>query len=542
MGGSAAGAQVPPVQVGADAVARDQARRAAETEAAARSARQAAPDSRIDTRVGPALGVFPVEQPCFTISQVVLEPAPPPSLHWVAPLVRRFEGRCVGRAGLDYILRSLQAALLDRGLVTTRAGLPEQDLSSGTLRIAVVPGVVADVRGGTAHDRRGWAAASPIGRGDLINVRALEQGLDQMRRVPGRDVSIELAPGNAPGESYIDLSARRAPLLFGSLSANNFAGATVGRLQGTGAVGLADMLGRNEVLTGFYNRRLDSPDVPADSVAAGGAFSIPYGWWTLSLGGSLNRYRQRVLGQVADFTTRSRLAIASVAVDRVVHRDRLSRTSVSVQLQRRWGRSYIDDVEIGLQHQDLSDVQLLLIDRRRLGRVQLDAALGGRFGIGLFGAQRDEPGQPAALPSARYKILTYDLGVAAPLGERLVYRGAVRYQLSDRTLFGPDLFSVGGPYTVRGYDADRALIGRSGFYARHELSFRLVDQVQPYLLTDIGHVRDVPGTPVGVGAGLRAQYRGASLDAFVAIPVSALRQPVAGRGDGQVGVSIGYAF
>ena len=539
---SIAQAQVPAVQAGADAVARDQARRAAEAQSLDRSARQDAPDSRIDhTRPGP-LGPFPVERPCFTINQIVLDPVPPKSLGWVAGYLARFEGRCVGREGLGYILRALQAQFLDRGLVSTRAGLPEQDLSSGTLRITMVPGTIAGIRGGTAKDRRGWEVASPIGKGDLVNTRALEQGLDQMRRVPGRQVSLDLTPGAVPGESYIDLSAKPAPLVFGSISANNFAGKTVGRWQATGALGIADLLGLDEVLTGFYNRRLSSPALPADSLATGGAFSIPYGWWTLSLGGSFSRYSQRVTGQVEDFTTRSRLAIASASLERVVHRDRVSRTSLAISLQRRWGRSYIDDVEIGLQHQDLTDVALTLTDRRRFGRVQVDTALAGRAGIGLLGAQKDEPDQPAALPSARYKIATLDLAVAAPLVDRLGYRVAFRGQIADRTLFGPDLFSVGGPYTVRGYDADRALIGRSGAYLRQELTFRALDEVQPYLLIDAGHVRDVPGTPVGIGTGVRAEFHGALARRIRRDPgqraASAGSGQTRGAGGGQRGVRL----
>lgn len=49
--------------------------------------------------------------------------------------------------GFNYIIRSLQAEFIERGLVTKHAGLPEQVLACGTLRV-VVPGNSAppDVR------------------------------------------------------------------------------------------------------------------------------------------------------------------------------------------------------------------------------------------------------------------------------------------------------------------------------------------------------------------------------------------------------------
>jgi hemolysin activation/secretion protein len=58
-------------------------------------------------------------------------------------------------------------------------------------------------------------------------------------------------------------------------------------------------------------------------------------------------------------------------------------------------------------------------------------------------------------------IATLDVAVE-PLLDRLSHRAAFRGRLADRTLFGPDLFSVGGPYTARGYYADCTLIDRSG--------------------------------------------------------------------------------
>jgi hypothetical protein len=62
------------------------------------------------------------------------------------------------------------------------------------------------------------------------------------------------------------------------------------------------------------------------------------------------------------------------------------------------------------------------------------------------------------------------------------------------------------------------------------------------VLLDAGHVRHVPRIRVGIGAGVREQYRSASLKAFVAISIGALRWPAAGRHRGQAGMSAGFVF
>lgn len=527
----------------ASAIARDQARQAAERAAAERAARANAP--RVDLGRGTAvLGAFPVEDPCFTIRQTVIEPPPPRQLRWLRGELAKYRGRCAGKAGLNYILADLQSQLIEAGLVTTRVGLPEQDLASGTLRVAVVPGVVSSLRGGTPKQRRAWRAASPIGDGDLVNLRAIEQGLEQMRRVPGREVSVDLSPGGSPGESVFNLTTNSAQPIRATLSANNFAGLTVGRWQGSGQASALDVLGFNEILSVSLNGRLSNPSVPADSRSTGASFGIPLGWYTFTASASESRYRQTVIGEVQDFQTRGTLKAITASIDRVINRDRTSKTSLQLQVQRRYGRSFINDIEIGLQHQDLADIEVSLLDRRSFGRAQFVTAVSYRVGTGLFGAQDDQPGQPAELPSARYRIGTVDAALFVPLGERLTYNAAFRGQVSDRNVFGPDLFAVGGPYTVRGFDSDRALLGRTGWYLRQELSVTVARGLRPYALADVGRVRDQRLTPVGVGAGIRASVDGpfgtAFVDAFVAIPVTAAA--LVGPRLAQVGVSVGMSF
>jgi len=62
------------------------------------------------------------------------------------------------------------------------------------------------------------------------------------------------------------------------------------------------------------------------------------------------------------------------------------------------------------------------------------------------------------------------------------------------------------------------------------------------VLLDTGHVCHVPRIRVGVGPGVREQYRSASLKAVVAIPIGALRWPAAGRHRGQAVMSAGFVF
>jgi hemolysin activation/secretion protein len=87
---------------------REAARRAAERQAADRDERARLGLSQVDTAPIASAAALPVETPCFPIRHVAIEGANVPRLSWVAPFAARYVGQCVGTAGLDTILRSLE--------------------------------------------------------------------------------------------------------------------------------------------------------------------------------------------------------------------------------------------------------------------------------------------------------------------------------------------------------------------------------------------------------------------------------------------------
>jgi hemolysin activation/secretion protein len=467
------------------------------------------------------------------------------ALAWVRGRLAQFQGRCVGPKGLDYILKSLERDFLARGLITTRAGLPQQDLGSGVLKVQVVPGRVAGVDGGSRRARRAWAFAAPLHKGDLAELPALSQGVEQMQRVPGRQVSADLEPGERPGDSLVDLKVKPPFLpISGQVSANNLAGRSVANWQGSLALAGADLLGVSDLWTANLNSNLARPDLPADSRGDSFGLSLPYGWWTFAATAQQSTYRQTIVGEVADFVSSGDTKSVEASLQRVVHRDAASRTSLELKVRRRWERYYIDGVEIGLQRRDLTDLTVGLLERRNFGRAQLDLEFAWRQGVPWFDAQQDPSPLPAGLPTARYTLFTLDASFVAPLAGSAVldaYRAQGRAQNSGSVLFGSDTFSVGGPFTVRGFESERAVAGYGGWYLRQELSFKSpLRQLQPYALVDAGQIAHADAFLAGAGAGLRANWRGFTLDAFAAMPLTApqavyLRKP-------EIGVTAGWGW
>ncbi|WP_236905497.1 POTRA domain-containing protein [Collimonas arenae] len=152
---------------------------------------------------------IPSESPCFTIHQFVLDvpsqlsPAvhalgasdlPFDNFRFAQDYLRQYDGACIGKGGLNLIVKRLTNLILQRGYSTTRIGIPEQDLTGGVLKLVLVPGVIREIRFSDPTLYGTWRSAFPTGSGQLLNLRDLEQGLEQMKRVPSQDVDMQIVP------------------------------------------------------------------------------------------------------------------------------------------------------------------------------------------------------------------------------------------------------------------------------------------------------------------------------------------------------------
>ncbi len=165
---------------------------------------------RFQAEPAPAeIAEFPTDLPCFTVREIKVAGDAQRRFSWLDELAAPYVGRCIGTQGINFVARRMQADLIRRGYITTRIGVPEQDLSSGRLTLTVVPGVIRSIRFADPPMAGSWYTAFPVGPGDLFNLRDMEQGLEQLKRVPSQDVDFQIVPGEAAGESDVVISVKR---------------------------------------------------------------------------------------------------------------------------------------------------------------------------------------------------------------------------------------------------------------------------------------------------------------------------------------------
>lgn len=128
----------------------------------------------------------PTDTRCFTIDTIELKGADSLVETERQRLTQPYLGKCLGFSRLNEVLKVVTDLYIQKGLVTSRAYFPEQDLSTGHLKVLVIEGRLEKLKSGLGSGLtdRELAIAFPGGEGQLVDLRDIEQMVDQLNRLP----------------------------------------------------------------------------------------------------------------------------------------------------------------------------------------------------------------------------------------------------------------------------------------------------------------------------------------------------------------------
>ncbi len=412
----------------------------------------------------------PSDNRCFPITRIELKGADHLSATEREKLVQPFLGQCLAVAQLNDVLKAITNHYLERGLVTSRAYLPPQDLSSGTLVVQVVEGRLESLKGApdSGISQRELAMTFPGRAGEVLDLRQIEQMVDQLNRLPSNQARMELSPGQAVGGSDVLVTNSQQKPWRASLGRTNDGQRSTGEQQwNTGLewdspLGLADEL----MLRAGHDAVSDSAHGSHNEMLN---YNLPWGWWTFNYSYSQSAYRSQVVPPNQQiFKQKGDSQTHQLRAERVVYRDALSKTSVNVGLTRLATNNYNDQARIIGSSNTLTEASYGINHGRRVGNAFLNIDLGTQKGIGAFGAQGDLANDG---PSPRYRKYTATASYLHPFqlwGERFTFSSLATGQHSKDPLFSSQRMSVGGLSSVRGFK-DQYLAGDSGGYWRNEV-------------------------------------------------------------------------
>jgi hemolysin activation/secretion protein len=440
----------------------------------------------------------------------------------------RWEGKCLDLTGINNVLEALTHLYMRRGYIAARAYVPEQDLSGGTLLITVVEGQLEGIRSpdGSA-DTGQMKTAFPGITGTPVNLRDLEQGVDQINRLRSQNAHIDLRAGEAHGGSILDLTVTKTKPWWVSVSMNNHGGAATGRTQSRMEIGRDNVLGLNDEWTFGYQRSMKGgplgfTETGPHSNGYNASVSIPYGYWLFGLDGNWTDYRTTLKTPEREVETSGHSKTLSAYATRVLHRDQVAKTWVTGRIARKSTDNFLLGAHIDANSRVLTVATMELGHSRRIAGGELTALAGFHQGIRAFNALEDDPARTEDTPKAQFSKITGSITYGRPFklgGRDMKFRSTLSGQWSNDLLFGSEQLSIGGPSSVRG-TAESLYYGNSGVYLRNEISAplaapqnaklaKVIGRLEPYAALDVGHVpgsdskNTKAGSAVGATVGIR---------------------------------------
>lgn len=468
----------------------------------------------------------------FYIKQIQLDGVPK-ELSFLNKIARKHEQKHVTVSDITNIRNAFQRKLLDKGYVTSQVYIPEQNLNAGTLQFMVMPGRVEDIQYSDSSAHGPWRTAFPVRPGDILNIRDVEQGLEQMKRVSSQSVTMKLLPGTSVGTSIIELSIKQDKPVHGSISFDNSGLESTGVYQGSFTSSFDQVFRANDTFTMSLSGDLSGSGSIKGTRAASLNYVIPHGKDTFSLSFSKSRYHQTIQSNPYDFTYSGKSTTMKAKWNHVWSRTQREKRAFDISISTRHNHRFINDMEIPVQALRTTSMEFGVSNRKYIGNATLYSRLGFQWGIGALGAQPEHKASVAmGGPTSRYHMWLVDVDYRKPfiMGHRPAsftssFHG--QWVQGGKRVYSVDTINIGNRYSIYGFDGEYTLMGDSGWYVRNEVSSvipRLNTEV--YLGFDVGAVYGksteslVGKTIAGTALGVRGNYAsGLLFDAFVSTPL-----------------------
>ena len=428
----------------------------------------------------------PGEGRCKPVRKIIITGDKKLSLRKQKKLVGHYENRCFRVVDFDNVLRILSNYYIGRGYVTTRAYIPSQK-KQGVLKIKVIPGIIEDI----SFEQKTWDngkgelfTAFPFKKGKRLNLRDIEQGMDQINRLRKNEAKMVIYPGTKVGQSKISIENKKKKRWRITSFIANSGNPSTGQVTGTIGAEFDSIMTLNDFISITYSRSLVPERDRSFSQTVSYQLSFPIGYWNFSFLGSYFSYASRILGNTVDIQSEGTSHYWQLGVERVIYRNASNKTSLSTSISQRLVDNFLQGIHLSVSSRDSLVEKITLSHGTRLGRLGLNFSLGTEFSqlSPIINPEGEEETQNPEAPPLQSIKANFSLGASMPF---TVWKQNFSYSVSasgiyaDKILVPSQQIGIGGSASVRGFLRD-SIGGDKGAFLRTELNWHLPQNIFPF--------------------------------------------------------------
>ncbi|MDP1582085.1 MAG: ShlB/FhaC/HecB family hemolysin secretion/activation protein [Bradyrhizobium sp.] len=398
--------------------------------------------------------VIPGGGPRFLLRRVEFDPSKFITPEELRQIAAKYVGKQIDIAGLQNLVAEINQIYAQRGIVTAIATLPPQTAANGVVRIRLTEGRLQR----TTIQGNQQTSASYIQQqvnppaGEVLDVPQLTTDVTRFNRTNEVQIRALLQPGTDFGLTDLQLAVTEPPRNTLQIFADNQGVQTTGRNQVGLYYKLHGLAGIDDRLT-FYGVKSEG------NLNGNVAYNIPFNPWGGRIGVSYTQGDIRIVSgpfQPLDVTGKSNQTSVNIAQPFFVNQAWLVQATGAYA----YGNSSSDFASVGVTDGRYS---------KSTGGLSINLA-GETYGLTFSPGYNSINWHDKILGGERsFNTATGSLNGYLRLPEQFYAVGLASYQYTPAELLpGDQLFSVGGPTTVRGYPTNIAA-GDSGYYFNAEL-------------------------------------------------------------------------
>jgi len=427
---------------------------------------------------------------------------------------------CMSASHINQLLATLTALYVDAGYIASRPYLAQRPQDGQSLDILIEEGFVESIELADQSLAISLRGAFPTMLGEPLQLRELEQGLDQLNRLRSLDLTADVAPGSLPGGSRVLIRPRTTASPMGAaMSYNNRGTEYIGRNNGMLNLTYDSPSGLNDFIAVSTSTTLDQTSAYSRSQSL--YYNIPYGFWTLALSASHAQYRYPIQLPSQTITANGQTHQYNLSLNRLLWRDQGTLLNGTLRLSSKRSQSYVADQYLAIQSPSLTVAEASL-NLLKISDGIWNSTLSYAQGLDWLGADRDEQRLSPDLPRAQFRKYRADVNYGRQARDaRWNWNSQLALQYSPDPLPSLEQMLLTDAYAVRGFR--QALVSAAnGALWRNTLSLPRSLGAQwtlsPRLGLDIGWSKLLEGAKsqrlagASVGLGLSGRHWQLDLD------------------------------
>ena len=407
-------------------------------------------------------------------------------------------GECIRAGEVIDIVKATQNRLIEDGWITTRVVLQTEGSHKERLKLTILPGKIAQVRENKTNIQRTPGVFNYL-QNKTINLRDLEQSLDNVHRLGSLDAQVDIAPSDREGYSDLVVNWQKTgrPYQF-SFLVDDSGSKSLGKYLGTASIYIDNPLNFSDTFYASYTRTLRPGTRLTDQQGKKHKtltdnyylnYSIPWRSWQLGLNASRYHYDQIIPGYARVYHYKGNTQKFEAELFNTIYRDQNKKTTLSAGLWWRKNQNFINRAELDVQKRQTAGWRLGVKQTVLFPKAVFNGALNLKKGTRMLGAN-PVPEESFDEGNAKSAIWTLDAGwnVLLDSNQRWNWQNDLHAQYAHERLISLDLLSIGGRNSVRGFSENNSISGDSGWYWRNTLNWSYQPNHQLYLGADMGQV------------------------------------------------------